>query len=151
MIEMRFEGGTELAANLAKLSERVSKRVQRQALREAAEPMRERMSDLAPHEPGKPDLREMMAVSNARGEDIKETAVAVGPTLKGFYGSFQEFGTSRHGAQPFARPAFDQTAAHSLRILSSELWDALKSRGLGLFSRGESSGPVTGGPGGSLL
>jgi HK97 gp10 family phage protein len=67
-------------------------------------------------------------------------AVAVGPSKAGFYGIFQEFGTVHHGAQPFARPAFDQTVQKSLGILAAALWQAI----------GKRRGPVTGiqtGPG----
>lgn len=139
---MKFEGGKELADNLAQLPQRISRRVQLQALREAAEPMRDGMSRLAPVEPGPPDLRDMMTISPARGTDREELAVAIGPSRRGFYGLFQEFGTVHHGAQPFARPAFDQGIAASLRILSAALWDGLKSHGVGLFTSVTAHGPA---------
>lgn len=130
-ISMKFEGGAELARALGSLSTRVSKGIQRDALRDAAEPMRREMAVLAPHEPGTPDLRDTMTISNARGADANEIAVAVGPSRAGFYGSFQELGTSRHSAQPFARPAFDAKAPQALRILSDVLWRELAGRGIG--------------------
>lgn len=144
--QLRFAGGRELASFLSKLPERTSKTVQRQALRAAAEPMRGDMATLAPHEPGAPDLRESMTISNVRGGDDvfeSETAVAVGPSRAGWYGVFQEFGTVHHGAQPFARPAFDRNLTRSLGILAKELWAAILKR----------RGPVTGmqtGPGRTL-
>jgi HK97 gp10 family phage protein len=125
MIEVTFDG-SDLLRGLNELSDRVSKRVQRQALREGAEPMRQAMSAHAPHEPGTPDLRDMMVISNAKGQDVNEVAIAVGPTRRGFYGLFQEFGTARHGAQPFARPAFDETAQEALDVIVDSLWDALQ-------------------------
>lgn len=139
-------GGSLLARGLAGLPERVSKTVQRQALRAAAEPMRDAMAKLAPQEPGKPDLRDSMTISNARGgEHIfdEEVAVAVGPSRAGFYGIFQEFGTIHHGAQPFARPAFDQNVRKALDILSKFLWAALAKR------RGSVTG-IQSGPGRTL-
>lgn len=134
MISLRFAGGKELADTLRKMPERVSRPVQRQALRAAAEPMRQDMRTLAPHEPGAPDLRDEMTVSNvASGTDEvyeSEVAIAVGPSKVGWYGFFQEFGTVHHGAQPFARPAFDQNVMKSLGIISAALWAAIaKKRG----------------------
>lgn len=129
MITVRIEGGQELERNLAQLSARLSERLQIDALKEAAEPMRKAMSVKAPWEPGKPDLRDMMNISaKLRGQ----MAVAVGPSRRGFYGSFQEFGTKHHAAQPFARPAFDETAMTALKLLSASLWRELAARG---FSR----------------
>jgi HK97 gp10 family phage protein len=131
VIDLTFEGGAELGRALGSLSQRVSRGIQREALKDAAEPMRKEMSMLAPVEAGKPDLRDTMTISNARGTDAQEVAVAVGPSKAGFYGSFQEFGTSRHGAQPFARPAFDAKAPQALTVLGRALWTALAGRGIG--------------------
>lgn len=142
----RFAGGRELVSFLSKLPERTSAPVKRQALRAAAEPMRQDMEVLAPREPGKPDLADAMTVSNARGGDDVfegEVAVAVGPARWAFWGIFQEFGTIHHGAQPFARPAFDRNITRSLGILAKELWAAIQRK----------RGPVTGiqsGPGRTL-
>jgi HK97 gp10 family phage protein len=61
-------------------------------------------------------------------------AVAVGPAKNRYYGVFQEFGTVHHGAQPFARPAFDLNVTKSLSILASFMWAAIAKR----------RGPVTG-------
>jgi HK97 gp10 family phage protein len=130
MVTVRFEGGAELAAALRKLSTRISRRIAHECLVEAAEPMRRRMSSLAPHEPGKPDLRDTIVISRARGEDAQESAVAVGPSKFGFYGSFLEFGTKQMAAQPFARPAFDQTHEQSLQILGAACWRELAARGV---------------------
>jgi HK97 gp10 family phage protein len=134
----RFAGGREMAKFLTDLPARTSVTIQRQALRAAAEPMRDDMARLAPHEPGAPDLKESMTVSNVRsGTDeiyASEVAVAVGPAKNRYYGVFQEFGTVHHGAQPFARPAFDLNVTKSLSILASFMWAAIAKR----------RGPVTG-------
>lgn len=131
MINLEFEGGAELAANLRTLSTRLSRRIVTEALREAAEPMRKQMSRMAPHEPGKPDLRDAMSISRAMGADSQEVAVAVGPTRSGFYGSFQELGTKHHAAQPFLRPSFDSNVQPSLRILAAAVWRELAAKGIG--------------------
>ena len=132
MISVRFAGGRELADALRKLpSERITRGVLRNALKQAAEPMREDMRTLAPLEPGAPDLRESMVISPAtRRDDVKpgEVGMIVGPSRSRFYGFFQEFGTVHHGAQPFARPAFDQNVQKSLGILAAALWVAIRKK-----------------------
>lgn len=100
------------------------------------------MSVMAPHAPGKPDLRDTISVSGARGTDSNEIAVAIGPSRAGFYGSFQELGTKHHAAQPFARPAFDSQGPTSLQIIASAIWRELAARGI---SRTVTGGRVTGG------
>lgn len=156
----RLEGGEALAAALNALPDRVRGTTLRAALMEAAEPMRATAARLAPYAPGAPDLKANIGISRAtrigsvgggrwRAKVEGEEAVAVGPTQKFFYGLFQEYGTTRHGAQPFLRPAFDAEAGQAVRILAARLWTALAARGV---SRpGVASGPVTGGAGGTGL
>jgi HK97 gp10 family phage protein len=71
-----------------------------------------------------------MTISHASGADDQETAVAVGPSRGGFYGSFLELGTKFIQARPFVRPAFDENIDGSLRIIAAALWTALASRGV---------------------
>ena len=150
-IQMRFDG-TDLLRGLAALSTRVSRRLQREALREAAQPMRVAMSVGAPFDPKGDDvhLRDVMVISNARGRDAQEIAIAVGPQKgAGGHGVLQEFGTVHHAAQPFGRPAFDRVAPQSLRIISASLWREMARRGVSRTVTVD--GPVEAGPGGGLL
>lgn len=130
MVKFEVQGLSQLAANLQALPTRVSKTIQRNALKMAAEPIRQAIADKAPYRPGKPDLRDEIVVSNARGIDAQETAVAVGPSKARFYGSFAEFGTAFETARPFARPAFDENWQRALDELRVSLWAALSARGL---------------------
>lgn len=137
MIEFKIEGGREMARTLEQMEASMSRRVQIAALKEAAVPMKDRMEELAPRgNPSDPNLYEEIAVSAVTGEDERETAVAVGPSRRAFYGSFQEladeYGGVHHPAQPFARPAFDLEAKNSLDILVDELWWTLR-RGVDKF------------------
>jgi HK97 gp10 family phage protein len=122
--------GQALSDALKQLPARVTKRILREALIDGAgEPIRKRMGQLAPYEPGPPDLRDSMTISNARpGSDA--IGIAVGPARGFFYGIMQEWGTVRHGAQPFARPAFDQIAPASLGPIGQRIWTALAGRGI---------------------
>jgi HK97 gp10 family phage protein len=136
-VTLRFEGGQQLAAALKGLPSRVSKRMLLEALRQAAEPLRDRMEQNAPVGPDAPHLRDMVVVGPSRGQDAREAAVAVGATRAGFYGSFQEFGTAHHAAQPWARPAFDATYQQVLRALADEIWIELSARGIRRPSGGD--------------
>lgn len=134
---VKFEGGEELAKTLNALPMELTRRVVLDALVLAAEPMRRSAGQKAPREPGAPDLADNIGISVSdrigsteggswRGRDDQEHAVAVGPTKGFFYGLFQEYGTVRHGAQPFMRPAFDSEADGALNILADELWWAIR-------------------------
>jgi HK97 gp10 family phage protein len=141
MFRMRHEGGEALAQALNALPPRVSRRALLDALVEAGEPMRQTMGRLAPREPGAPDIADSMVISELRtklgsfeGEDLRrdefQQAVAVGPSKGFFYGYFQEYGTSRHAAQSFARPAFDSDAPKAVPVLAAALWRLLAARGI---------------------
>jgi HK97 gp10 family phage protein len=138
-VGLRIEGGERLAKTLLGLPSRVSRNVMLNALKAGAEPMRATASRLAPRDPGAPDLADNIGISNARpGGGI--SGVAIGPTTNFFYGSFQEFGTTRHGAQPFMRPAFDSDHRITLQIVTNQAWEALSKRGFG--ARGSSTGGI---------
>lgn len=157
---VKFEGGKELAAALNQLPSRVSRRVLLEVLTDVAEPVRARMGQLAPREPGAPDLADNMVISQARrigsveggqwvSSEPTQAAVAVGPSKEFFYGLYQEYGTSRHGAQPFGRPAFDSEAPKALSEIGRRLWVELAARGISRLAN--VPGSLTGGPGGSSL
>ena len=130
MIAMRVEGGDKLAAALRELPNRVNRSVQREALIAGGELIRQQASVYAPRAPGAPDLADNIGISNARPDD-GSVAIAIGPTRGFFYGHFQEFGTSRHRAQAFMRPAYDSEGPRALKVIASELWAALIRRGVG--------------------
>lgn len=136
MISFKFTGGQDLVKRLEQLDSAVSRKVQIAALRDGAEVIRSRAAALAPRsEQGPPHLADNIvigAVSEAqiikRGRE-GETIVEVGPSLKPldfFYGFFQEYGTARHQAQPFMRPAFDTGASVAVNIVLSAFWAAIR-------------------------
>jgi HK97 gp10 family phage protein len=137
-MKVRIEGGAALARTLNALPNKVSQTIRTQALRAGAEPIRQAMSQMAPRDPGAPDLADNIVVSTVRKggvtsliSDEQTSAVAVGPEKKFFYGFFQEYGTVHHAAQPFARPAFDANVNQSIGIIMKALWAALSVRGSG--------------------
>lgn len=109
-------------------------------LKRAAMPLERRMSELAPIDPTTPvDLKDSIVTQGLKkfhDSDVgmvelgeHEAAVAVGPSKDAWYGGLVEFGTAPHGthpgtrAQPFARPAFDETQGQVVGILAREMAD----------------------------
>lgn len=113
------EGIQELFKKLDGLGSLVtSKNLIVRALRVGAEPIREEAQRLAPFETG--TLKESMMTTVS--EQTGTSAVAkIGPSRKGFYGTFQEFGTAHDAAQPFLRPAYDSKVDEALTIISGSL------------------------------
>lgn len=69
------------------------------------------------------------ALRSARREAASKDSFAtvyVGMNRKGFYGMFQEFGTSNHAAQPFLRPAFDANKDRVVEVVKSDLGAEIK-------------------------
>ena len=122
--------GKALAATLRSMPKANSRTAQIDALLEAAEPIRAVAQRLAPRAPGAPDLADRIdAMQTRRSIDVSgtETGVIVGAWKAAFYAFFQEWGTVRHAAQPFIRPAFDQNVTRSLGILGRRLWENTQS------------------------
>jgi len=152
---MRIDGGAAFARNLNALSLSVRRKTLHRILRLAGEPMRARMAVLAEptRRPPAPDLADSMVISVAtrigsvaggrwQARDEFQAAVAVGPSRNIFYALYQEYGTVHHDAQPFARPAFDATAAESLGIIQTEIWQALRASVDGRSPTGGSGGTL---------
>jgi HK97 gp10 family phage protein len=134
-VSVRIDGGPRVAAALRQLSHRVSRQVQLEALRQAAVPMAEVAEEAAPYDPNIwGHLREEMMIRRAVYE--RDAAVAMGPWKKTFWGGFQEWGTAYHEAQPFMRPAFDQTVQQSFKIILGYLADVLIRKGTSFSGRG---------------
>ena len=132
-MEMNFnfkvEGLLEMAATLEQLPQAARKPILIRALKAAGAPMAERMALDAPLDPAADhqhlaDSMTVSATNRVNGETLDDTAaaVAVGPSKDAFWGLFQEYGTVRHGAQPFARPGFDGGYEEALTIFRGEMW-----------------------------
>jgi HK97 gp10 family phage protein len=142
-------GGEELAAQLRKLGAAVRKKALVGVLKAAAVPIQGRAAELAPLDPaGTVHLKEQMQVSVvtqigsvAGGQwaaaDEFQAAVAIGPSRKGFYGLYLEYGTVKMSARPFLRPAFDYGSDRALTLIREGLWELLEqaNAGTGAFAR----------------
>lgn len=147
MFSLRIEGGEALAKALQSLSERVAKKTMREALADAAEPIRRSASRHAPRRPPAPDIGQNIVIST--GRNPQGVSVAVGPAAGFHYGMFLEYGTVKMPAQPFMRPAFDETAQKVIKTMSESLWTMLASRGISQSVTAEV--PIQSEGGGGLL
>lgn len=123
---MKFEGGKALDAAMSQFDERKRRAIGRKALDEAGQIMAKSMREKAPVEEG--GLRESIDVGGvlARGPKKAHPKKAeqeryVGPSNHP-KAVQQEFGNENHAAQPFARPAMDETKDAVLKRISDELW-----------------------------
>jgi HK97 gp10 family phage protein len=134
MMKIEQHGGPELLKAWHDLSEALTFEIQQDALMAGAEPMRAHAASLAPRSPKRtPHLADEIIIAPARRslehEMRGEVVVEMGPAKRPhdhFYGFFQEYGTIRHRAQPFMRPAFDAQASRSLSIVMQMLWQVIQ-------------------------
>jgi len=142
-------GGEDLAAQLRRLGASVRKKALIGVLKTAAVPIQGRAAELAPLDPrGQVHIKESIQVSVANqigsmaggqwaAADEFQAAVAVGPSRKGFYGLYLEYGTVKMSARPFLRPAFDYGSDRALTLIREGLWELLEqaNAGAGAFAR----------------
>jgi len=70
-------------------------------------------------------LAEHIVVELIEEEDTLVVA-GVGPHKDAFWGTFQELGTPHHAAQPFLRPALDETAEKVTKKIGEAAWHELE-------------------------
>jgi HK97 gp10 family phage protein len=117
-VTFELRGEKQLRRKVQRFAEATSTRgLSQETLTRAAEPMRERMSQMAPR--GRTGtLADSITVATQStttrihdGGESHRAQVGVGPSREGFYGLFIEVGTRHHAADPFMRPAADATEA----------------------------------------
>ena len=102
-----IKGLKDLAKNSDKLKKSFASSTLRTALRNAAAPVRRKARANVPVDEG--DLKRAIAI-NAKVDKKGEGYADVGFRKEmAFYGGFVELGTSRQQAQPYLRPALDES------------------------------------------
>lgn len=138
-VTVKTTGLKELDKQVARLSKSMGKGALRKALRIVAEPVAEDMRAGAPPDPDgnhvlKPSIGVGTKLSKRQAglhrkmfrndKASVEMFVGAGPVSSA---TQQEFGNRRHGAQPFARPAWDAHKGGILDKLSAELWTQVEA------------------------
>lgn len=113
-----FVGTPEVTAALRGIERELAEQHLEAALMAGAAIIVEEARILAPRRTGQLAAN-IAAQPNARGGGRAE--VGVGWQPEGFYGRYQEIGTSRHGAKPHIRPAFDHHRERVIEAISDEL------------------------------
>jgi HK97 gp10 family phage protein len=133
MVErIKVEGLKEVQAALHELPKATAKNVIRRVLKSRGEPIADAARSRVPVDQG--DLKRSIAVSTKltrrqRGKHKKfgpnDVEVFVGPGAHP-QAHMQEFGTSKEPAQPFMRPAWDQTRMDVLDGIAADLWTEIE-------------------------
>lgn len=137
-VTVRVEGFKELERELENLTKAAGKGVLRRSLKKSAQPLAELMQTLAPRgETATDQLAESVSVGTKLSKrqaglhrrmfrsDKASVEMFVGPGPDPAAWN-QEFGNIIHGAQPFARPAWEQDQRALLDRLKKELWMELQ-------------------------
>lgn len=121
-VVLEIEGWDEVENNLRKIAEHIDAQATiEDALSDGAEVVRDAIAANAPRNTGR--LAGSIAISKQGREKY---SVRIGPTISGFYGRFIEYGTSRMGAQPFMRPAFDSVRPQVQTAIGEAIWKAIQ-------------------------
>ncbi len=124
---VRVEGLRSLDQALGQLSKSAGKAVLRRVAKKALVPFDKAWRERAPHLSGELEesggigtkLTRRQARMNRKREDKSSVEVFAGPNNPAAVP--QEFGTVDQRAQPFARPAWDETKDETLQIVKDEL------------------------------
>lgn len=128
----KIEGLRELQTALRQLPDSTSKNVIRRVLRKAGEPIAEAARQRVPV--GFGDLKRSIGVSTKLSRRQKGKHKKGGPNdIEVFVGTgshpqahMQEFGTRKHPAQPYMRPAWDSKKKAALEGIKVDLWTEIK-------------------------
>lgn len=135
-VTVSVEGLREVDFALGELGKVAGRNVMRRVAKARLEPMAEAARRMAPDDPatGGNDLKTSIAVSTVLSKSQRkknlgksEVEAHMGPAGRGGkgappHGVWQEFGTAKHGPQPFMRPAFDAGKDALLAGIKDDLW-----------------------------
>lgn len=135
-VSVKISGFRDLKRQLAQLAAGLPEPVVHQALRDGVQLIADEAQRLAPVDTGA--LRDSISVTDDRDGDLygrpgveNGISVFVGPvgsTEDGdvAYAKYVEFGTTRHGAQPFMRPAIESRRHDAGRVTIAALEAAVR-------------------------
>lgn len=131
------EGGPELARAFSRAQAKVSAKALQRELSALAAPLVRAQRSAAPFDPAGAGVHLRQAVGKrariGTGRTDTLAAVTVGVVRKDqtAKGLAQEYGTTRHAAQPFLRPDFEARRGNLLRALEADIRRRLESLGGG--------------------
>lgn len=127
-------GFRELAAALKQLPQRVARKHLRGSNAKGAQVVRNKARELAPKDTGEMVKDIQIKRERSEGDHVASHSVFVRSGKRSrlagrardvdkdsFYWKFQEFGTAKAPAQPFMRPAFEETKEEAVDAIGAEL------------------------------
>lgn len=126
-------GLKDIEKQLSELKKATAKAVARRALKKAAVPIHDEAKALVPDDPKTGpqdfDLTTTLrigtrATRGAKHRKQSPVEVLIGPRSR--HAHLQEFGTSRHPATPFMRPAWDAKKQDALDIVVEAMWSEIE-------------------------
>lgn len=122
---VKIEGLKELERSLMALGKVTAKNVARRVLMKAGKPIAEDAAQNAPDDTGKL-IRSVAATTRnpKRNKKASPIEVHVGPG-RAPKAHLQEFGSRRHGPQPYLRPAWDSGKGPALDSIKGDLADEI--------------------------
>lgn len=127
---VRVEGMRELDKALGQFTKATAKGVLRRVGIKALGPMADAAASLAPDDPETPDPDLESSITVGTKLNKRQASMAKRDEGKAFVtvymgtndpaGIQQEYGNENHGPQPFMRPAFDQHAQGTIKIVADE-------------------------------
>ncbi len=157
LMTIRMDGADELAKTLRLLGPDLEQKVYLQSLRKGATLTRDEAKSRAPY--GN-DFSKRAYVKRSKGiarthlvklrNEVRMTVTLKTPVSYAiavhvgvaYWGMFQEFGTSKMGARPWLRPAWDATAAPALDIIGKSLGQGVEKSAVRLAGPLAKSGLV---------
>lgn len=122
-MKIELDGVESVVRELEKLGT-VGKRIENVALKKAGQTVKTAIQSEAPSRTG--TLKGSIVVSTVKTKEGMKY-VKVGPSKKGWYGKFLEFGTKKMKANPFMTRGYEKSKRSAVDIIKSEL-----KKGLGL-------------------
>lgn len=119
-----FKNAADLEKAFTALGFSRRKAVLVKAARAGAEIIRAEAAKRAPRDQGTLEDEMVMTIAGT-GSNAAEVTVKIGPSIRAFYGLFQELGTAHHSAQPFLQPALDAKVEEALEATGKALWEAI--------------------------
>lgn len=140
-IDVQLTGFRELAAALKQLGPRVAKNTLRRAVSSGAVLVRNDARQKAPVDTG--EMRKDIQVKREKdqqngtlsakysvfvrtGKKSRLSGASRNVNKDSFYWKFVEFGTSKMGAQPFMRPAFETKKEEALKLIGEKLDEGIQ-------------------------
>jgi hypothetical protein len=132
---VKLLGFEDVDRALRELPKKMQKSAVRSGMRKIANDLRADMQSRVARSKVPPHIADGIEVRGIKQKSDQSVGLAIGPIRKFFYGWHIEKGTSKTGAQPWARPAFEGWSKGALKELRVVLWKRVQSAARRLAKR----------------